>query len=603
MKNLLFNLLTIVFLTIQGISFGQTGTVKANPSTIIVPAATATKAVTPAATTVKTTVPVATTVISPATTIIKTPAATSTTPTKATDTKVITVAPVPTVKGSSTTIPVIPGIKPATGVGTGGTTTGTGGTTPSTPSTGTGGGTSPTTGGGGGNAPNFEEVTNAVDRLINNDLVKSLFTRQKTVKIEGSLGPNVAVQKNIRLLLKDKDLRPFFDKINIADEVFDDKNPDAKVIYYLPSSYHIKYYEEKKEYSFNVFYKTSDAGEGRVIATAQLFPNLAEKDIDIAEKILKKELKKDIKLVPLPLNNTPKVSFENFLSTNYNIAENDVSTHAPTDIFEPITVSWKMDATSANNLVNLLSSNLEIPGNVYFSPNTEGTKQIPIPFKIKFNDAKTFGKMQFTKDENTFSGTLKNNFEYPIIIEAVTILKEKGKSFEVSKFESKYVKLMPGASQNIKEILKNPSDLKDIQDDDVAQLWFNFSTKSCEECDLGIQEKLLKGTSNRLVKKIEIQVLTPIQTTGANSYRLLIKSIQGDPRGHTEVILPMITIKEDNVTLFGGELFVPNNDQPKYQYKLIRIDKDANRTESDWIPTEELLLVIGEKTVNDIIKK
>ena len=602
MKTLLVKMLTIVFVALRSISFGQTIKVT---SPVVQPATTV-KTITPTATTVKTTTPAATSVIkpvaiSPATTVIKQPA---TTTTKPTDIKAATVTPV--IKATSAaTIPVITGVKPTAGVIIGGSgSTNTGGTTPST-GTPTTGSTTPTTtsGGGGGNTPNFDEVSNAVDKLINNDLVKSLFTRQKTVKVEGSLGPNVAVQKNIRLLLKDKGLKPFFDKINIADEVFDDKNPDAKVIYYLPSSYHIKYYEEKKEYSFNVYYKTSDAGEGRVIATAQLFPNLDEKDIDIAEKILKKELKKDIKLVPLPLNSTPKVSFENFLNTNYNIAETAVSTHAPTDIFEPITVSWKMDANSANNLVNLLASNLEIPGNVYFSPNAEGTKQIPVPFKIKFNDAKTFGTIQFNKDENTFSGTLKNNFEYPIIIEAVTVLKEKGKSYEVLKFESKYVKIMPGASQNIKEILKNISDLKDIQDEGVVQLWFNFVTKSCEECDLGIQEKLLKGTSNKLVKKIEIQVLTPIQATGANSYRLLIKSVQGDPRGHSEVILPMVTIKEDNVTLVGGELFVPNNDQPKYQYKLIRIDKDANRTESDWIPTGELLLVIGEKTVNDIIKK
>lgn len=593
MKTLVFSTLTMVCLALHNLSFGQ---VRVNP--VITQPSTTVKTTPPATTTVKSTTPVATTVILPATTVIKQPTTTTTTPTKATDVKATSTAPIPTVKGSSTVIPVITGVKPTTGVS--GSTGSSGGTTPST---GSGGTTPTTTSGGGGFTPNFEEVSSAVDKLINNDLVKSLFTRQKTVKIEGSLGPNVAVQKNIRLLLKDKDLRPFFDKINIADEVFDDKNPDAKVIYYLPSSYHIKYYEEKKEYSFNVYYKTSDAGEGRVIATAQLFPNLDERDIDIAEKILKKELKKDIKLVPLPLNSTPKVSFENFLSTNYNIAEGDVSTHAPTDIFEPITVSWKMDANSANNLVNLLSSNLEIPGNVYFSPNAEGTKQIPVPFKIKFNDAKTFGTIQFNKDENTFSGTLKNNFEYPIILEGVTVLKEKGKSYEVSKFETRFVKLAPGASQSIKEILKNTTDLKDIMDDDAVQLWFNFSTKSCEECDLGIQEKLLKGTSNKLVKKIEIQVLTPIQATGANSYRLLIKSIQGDPRGHSEVILPMVTIKEDNVTLVGGELFVPNNDQPKYQYKLIRIDKDANRTESDWIPTGEMLLVIGEKTVNDIIKK
>jgi hypothetical protein len=451
--------------------------------------------------------------------------------------------------------------------------------------------------------PNFQEVSNAVDRLINNELVKSLFTRQKTVKIEGALGPNIQVQKNVRLLLKDRDLKPFFDKINISDEVFDDKNPDAKVIYYLPQSYHVRYEIEKKEYSFNVFYKTADASEGRVIATAQLYPNIVEQDILIAEKILRKELKKDIQLVPLPLNSTPKISFENFLSTNYNIPETDISTHAPTDIFDPITVSWKMDANSANNLVNLLTNNLEIPGNVYFSPNTDGAKQIPVPFKIKFNDPDTFGNLQFIKDENTFSGTLKNDFEYPIVIESIYTLEEKGKSYEVNKFETKFSKIVPNASLTIKELLKDVSDAKAIMSKGVKQLWFGYSTKTCEECDLGIQEKLLKGTSNKLVKRIEIQVLTPIAATGANSFRLLIKSVQGDPRGSNEVIMPMITIKEDNIALNGGELFILNNDQPSFQYKLIRIDKDANKTESEWISTNDLLLIIGEKTVNDLIKK
>jgi hypothetical protein len=475
--------------------------------------------------------------------------------------------------------------------------------TPTNPATSPSSPTSETSSGGSGFNPNFEEVSSAVDKLINNDLVKSLFTRQKTVKIEGALGPNVAVQKNVRLLLKDKELKPFFDKINISDEVFDDKNPDAKVIYYLPQSYQIKYSPDKKDYYFNVFYKTADASEGRVIATAQLYPNIDEQDILIAEKILRKELKKEIQLVPLPLNNTPKISFENFLQTNYNIAEADISTHAPTDIFDPITVSWKMDANSANNLVNLLTNNLEIPGNVYFSPNTDGAKQIPVPFKIKFNDKSTFGTLQFVKDENTFSGIVNNSFEYPIVIESANVLNEKGKSYEVKKFETKYSKMQPGASFNIKDILKDPKESKEIQNDDAQQVWFTYSTKTCEECDLGIQEKLLKGTSNKLVKRIEIQVLTPISSTGANSFRLLFKSVQGDPRGTNEVILPMVTIKEDNSTINGGELFILNNDQPTYQYKLIRIDKDASKTESDWIQTNDLLLIIGEKTVIDLIKK
>jgi hypothetical protein len=561
---------------------------------------------------IKTTVPITAPVVKPATTPVVKPATTPTgTPTVKPGTTVnpaVISAPViksniPVVTGT-----IIPGvIKPPV---SGGTTPAT--PTPTTPTpvtptspTGTPSTSTPTESnpGGGGFNPNFEEVSSAVDKLINNDLVKSLFTRQKTVKIEGALGPNVAVQKNVRLLLKDKELKPFFDKINISDEVFDDKNPDAKVIYYLPQSYQIKYSPEKKDYSFNVFYKTADASEGRVIATAQLYPNINEQDIQIAEKILRKELKKDVQLVPLPLNNTPKISFENFLQTNYNIAEADISTHAPTDIFEPITVSWKMDANSANNLVNLLTNNLEIPGNVYFSPNTDGAKQIPVPFKIKFNDKDTFGTLQFVRDENTFAGVIKNTFEYPIVIESANILNEKGKNYEVKKFETKYSKLAPGASMNIKDILKEPKDSKEIQNDDAQQVWFSYSTKSCEECDLGIQEKLLKGTSNKLVKRIEIQVLTPISATGANSFRLLFKSVQGDPRGTNEVILPMVTIKEDNVALNGGELFILNNDQPSYQYKLIRIDKDASKSESEWIQTSDLLLIIGEKTVSDLIKK
>lgn len=567
---------------------------------------------------IKTTIPTTTVKTTIPTTTTKT-----TTPTTTTNTTIKT-APVvtsPTVKPSVVTSPVItapvvtnPGVIKGSGTSSGGGS-GTGGNSGGTSSPNTGNSTptgTPTTpaptngnGGNGGFNPNFDEVSNAVDKLINNDLVKSLFTRQKTQKIEGSLGPNITIQKNIRLLLKDKELKPFFDKINISEDVFDDKNPDAKVLYYLPSSYQIRFYEEKKEYSFNVYYKTADASEGRVIATAQLFPNLEERDIQIAEKILRKELKKDIQLLPLPLNSTPKVSFENFLSTNYNISEADISTHAPTDIFEPITVSWKMDANSANNLVNLLTNNLEIPGNVYFSPNasSEGFKQIPVPFKIKFNDAKTFGTIQYITGEKSFDGTIKNTFEYPIIIESANILKEKGKSYEVQKFETKFQKILPNASIKLKDILQNASDLKDITDDDVAQLWFNYSTKGCNECDLGIQEKLLKGTSNKLVKRIEIQVLTPIRATGANSFRMLIKSIQGDPRGQSEVILPMITIKDDNVTLNGGELFVLNNDQPNFQYKIIRIDKDASKTESEWISSNDLLLVIGEKTITDLIKK
>jgi hypothetical protein len=96
-----------------------------------------------------------------------------------------------------------------------------------------------------------------------------------------------------------------------------------------------------------------------------------------------------------------------------------------------------------------------------------------------------------------------------------------------------------------------------------------------------------------------VQVLTPLGYSGANSLKLMIRSKQGDPKGTSDVLLPILTVTKDNQTLAGGELFVAEGQDIQYQYQLALIQPDGETLMSEWVEASDPFIIVGE----DMIRK
>lgn len=408
-------------------------------------------------------------------------------------------------------------------------------------------------------------------------------------------GPDLSLGKDIDSFFDDAGFDHFVDKLNIFRELYEDKNRNSGYFYYLPRNYNLKWDNESGEYSFYIYYLSAgEAGRGEVIVTAELTPNINKDDISLAEALLSKKLNKEIKLRPLPLKDTPKVSFGNSLS-NFDVDDANVSTNVPTDFLEPIVVSWRM-GSRVDDFIGAMMNNIGIAGNINFLPHGEEEKVITLPVKLRVNDNQTFGKMEYSEAASLLNG-FYNPIDYPVLLKQVVVLREKSnqtysiQAVPLHDYEVEPKAIFSSFTQDEKNAVLNG--------DIISRMWVDYSVRSCDPCDETVQSKIMGGTSNARVNKIEIQVLNPLAYAGANSIKLLIKSRQGDPNGEQDVLLPVVTISEDDQTLSGGELFIPEGEQPSFEYQMVLINPDGETLASDWIPAGNLFVIIGESTVRD----
>ncbi|MEZ4824919.1 MAG: hypothetical protein R3C61_01295 [Bacteroidia bacterium] len=411
-------------------------------------------------------------------------------------------------------------------------------------------------------------------------------------------GPNVKLGKELQDILGDPLLRPFVEKLNIFREVYGDLNPNSGFFYYLPAAYTLNWTRDNGEYSFFVYYLSADnTGRGNVIVTAELTPNISEQDIELAEAMLSKKMGKTIKLYPMPLRNTPAVSFGNSLAL-FDVEPSSISTNIPSDFLQPIVVSWKMNQR-VDDLLGYMMSRNQVAGNMAFEPFSEEEKVFSVPVQLKLNDAKTYGKLEYPNAGSLLNG-FTNPLDYPIILTSIAVMREAAgkttvENVTLNNYEVSPQQIFSGFTAEEKNKVMNGAL--------ISKLWVNYTIKAeCESCNRNIQNKILGGTSNSRVQKIEVEVLTPLAYSGAQNIKLLIRSRQGDPKGEDEVMFPMVTISQDGQTLKGGELMVSEGESPEYSYQIVMVKPDGDVQTSEWKTSSDLFLVIGEKTIKDLFE-
>ena len=405
-------------------------------------------------------------------------------------------------------------------------------------------------------------------------------------------GPKVELGKDLSTLLGDA--QPLFDKLNIFREVYEDKNENVDVLYYLPRNYNLKWEKGSGEYSFYIYYLSADEqGRGEVVITAELTPNISSEDIEVAEKLLSEKEGKAIILRPLPLKDTPKVTFGNALN-NFDVDNESISTNIHTDFLEPIIVSWKMDRR-VDDLIGAMMNNIGISGNVEFLPYDATDRMISIPLKMKVNDQFTYGPIEYTSAASLLNG-FQNPTDYPIRTEELVVIREQSNHFSVQSIPLEDYSVEPG---NYFAEFTDSERAALLEGELINKIWVKYQLLPCSSCDDAVKEKVMGGTAGSRVNEIEVEVLSPLAYSGAESLKIIIKSTQGDPKGQSEVLLPIITINEDSQSITGGELFLNDGETPDFQYQLVMINPNGETLFSEWITGDNFFIIIGEQTIKE----
>ncbi|WP_340200871.1 hypothetical protein [Ascidiimonas sp. W6] len=408
------------------------------------------------------------------------------------------------------------------------------------------------------------------------------------------LGPDITKYEDLESVLEGDVYESFFEKLNVFRKLYKDKNPNSNVLYYFPAEYTLKWDKTSNEYAFNVYYMSSDEGSGSVLINAELTPHIGNKEIDLAESLLAKQLRKPIKLMPMDLRDVPKVAFGATL-TNFNVKEESINASVPSDYHKPIILDWRMDS-NVDDFVGAMLNNVGVNVNLEFRPYGDETTVISVPVNLEVNSPVTFGKIQFNTAAELRSGWT-NTLDYPVIPYNLVVLRKRGnnKYFENIPLTSDEIAVdgtfTPDAVTSNRLNTGNP----------IQELWIDYSlNKDCNECNQEVKRKIIGGTSGSQISNVEIQVLNALEYADAHSMKLLIKSVQADPNGVNEITFPAINISEDNQALQGNQLFVPEDKELSFNYQVVMIMKDGKVRTSKWKESNTSLLVLGESQIDDL---
>ncbi len=428
--------------------------------------------------------------------------------------------------------------------------------------------------------------------LKNIGLVKYIPIRTNTSSTSKErIGPDITKYEDIRSLLEGEIYTSFIEKLNIFRKIYKDKNSNANVYYYFPAEYTLKWDKETNEYAFNIYYMSSENGKGSVLINAELTPHISSYDIKLAENLLASKLRKPVKLMPMDLRDVPKVDFGATL-TNFNVKAESINASIPSDYHKPIILDWRMDS-NVDDFVGAMLNNIGVNINLEFRPYGDETTVINVPINLEVNSPMTYGKIEFPQTSEILNGWI-NTLDYPIIPKKIVLLRKQGnrKYFETISLNSEEV------AKKAKFEISNETRSKLSNSSNIINIWLDYAlNKDCSACNKEVKKKIIGGTSGSQISTLEIQVLNALEYSEAHSMKLLIKSVQGDPNGVSEISFPAINITEDDQSLDGIQLFVPEGKELYYDYKLITIMKDGEVKTSTWQKSNTNLLVLGENQI------
>ncbi|MDY8138117.1 hypothetical protein [Aquimarina sp. 2201CG5-10] len=407
-------------------------------------------------------------------------------------------------------------------------------------------------------------------------------------------GPDITKYEDVGSLLEGDQYVSFIEKLNVFRKIYKDKNSNANVYYYFPAEYTLKWNKESNEYAFNIYYMSSEDGKGSVLINAELTPHISSDDVKLAESLLATKLRKPVKLMPMDLRDVPKVDFGATL-TNFNVKPESINASIPSDYHKPIILDWRMDS-NVDDFVGAMLNNIGVNINLEFRPYGDETTVINVPINLEVNSPMTFGKIEFSQASEIANGWT-NTLDYPVIPKQLVLLRKQGsrKYFETIDLTSDEV----GKGANFE--INSEAKTKLSSGSNIAGIWMDYSlNKDCNECNQEVKKKIIGGTSGSQISNLEIQVLNALEYSEAHSMKLLIKSIQGDPNGVSEITFPAINITEDDQSLDGVQLFVPEGKELSYNYQLVTIMNDGEIQTSAWQKSNSNLLVLGENQIKKL---
>lgn len=391
--------------------------------------------------------------------------------------------------------------------------------------------------------------------------------------------------------------------LSVSNTIFQDDNPKSGFFYYYPAEYSLNWVEARKtdRYDFNINYGTN----GQVTLTAVLKPKLSTKDLQLAKKLLRQSMygivEDDVRLkelAPMPLAQTPEIDFSNL--SQFGVEEANISIRAPSDLTEPILVSFTTNRI--DDLMNMFFNDIGLYGDVIIYPNgVDMPQSIRIPFNLKIDDPKTYGRFELSP-HHWRKEQWQNQTDFPVVLSYLHLLREEaGGRFRTYTWELGDTEVPEQAGIKFTNMATVPDWLD--QDTRVHRMWLDYTIKPCRSCNRRVRNEIDEGSENKTIETIEVTILYPLEYTRAEMIKLKLRSFQADPNTKTKANLETITIRQDGADFQRGPLYIAAGERPEFEYQLQVIMPDGKiHSSRQWTKVQGLDVAIGERQVREQVK-
>ncbi len=393
--------------------------------------------------------------------------------------------------------------------------------------------------------------------------------------------------------------------LSVNRTLFGDENAESAYYYYFPTEYNLAWSASTGDYDISINYGIADgSGMGRTTVTAILKPNFSQKDWRIAKDLLRKNIRNKpeakhgiVDLIPIPMAQPPEVDFDNL--GQFGVDQNHISIRVPSDLSDPILLSFTTDRI--DELMSMFFNDVGLYGDVIIYPSGNNMpSSIRIPFNLKLDSPKTFGKFELPSKVWRTKGW-QNTTDYPVILSHLHVMKkERDGSMGVYSWSTGEIEIPEKATATFSNGKSLPQWID--TDKNVERVWLEYTVKPCRSCDFKVKDEIIGGLNRTRVANIEFTVLTPLEFSDGHMMKIKIRSFQADPSGKAKVDLPTITVTQDGETVSGGRLYVPDGQDPDFEYFIQIYKEDGTVYKSDsWKKARDLEVVLGTKQIKNLI--
>lgn len=399
---------------------------------------------------------------------------------------------------------------------------------------------------------------------------------------------------------------------NINMTVIPDKNPFSGIYYYMPADFHLIWnpaVKAKRGYGMSISYgkqtgePEEETTDGSVRMSAILTAGISPREKDFVRDLLKSINPNFKEVRTLPLRENLETSFPGTLTALYNIPAERISVISGTDFSTgTITVAWRTDAATKEEIQTALTSGEGIAASVILKPKNEQIPSFVLDAGISLSNQRSFGKMEL-EPATWRTKEWTNQTSFPLKLKYLHVLRKSPAQTSpvIYSWSLNNLEVAPQGRVSF----DNSRVPVWLDNDPTSVMWLDYNVVDCNSCKDSVIFAVIDGVPAGMTQQIKINIPPAVyDTLKSVSFIVTVRSLQADPRGATMIELPAVKVtREAGKVFMVGPLFIQKGGSPDFEFNIKAETADGDFYLSDqWIRSSEREILLGKTRMKEIFK-